>query len=79
MQLGAALRSVLLGVRVIVVQLYCLKVNGRTVCEVTSEVPSWLPIRPKLDRKWLRQVVAQAIGEYFCPRNKFSSQGVVTA
>lgn len=50
------------------VRLYCLKVNGKTVCEVTADVPSWLPIRPRLDRAWLKSVVSQALRECFQSR-----------
>jgi len=60
-------KSVLPGVRLINVQLYSLQVNGETICEVTADVPVWLP-PPKLDRKWLRGVVAMAISHYFSRR-----------
>jgi hypothetical protein len=50
------------------VKLYCLKINDEVVCEVTSDVPAWLPVRPRLDRGWLRGLVAQVLRDYFRSR-----------
>jgi hypothetical protein len=47
------------------VTLYQLKISGQLICEVTLEVPFWLPIRPRLNRAWLRATIAQAARYYF--------------
>lgn len=46
-------------------QLYELRVNNRTICEVTMDVPSWLPVKPRVPRSWLRMLAAQALHEFF--------------
>lgn len=43
-------------------KLYALQVNGETVCEVYAE-DSGLPIKPKLDRTWLRNLIARVLRE----------------
>ena len=58
-------RLVLLTVRVNCVRLYVLKVNGKLICEVTMNVPSWMPSIPRLDPAWLRGIVAEAIRNHF--------------
>jgi len=46
-------------------QLYALTVNKRTICEVTMDVPRWLPVKPRVPRSWLRMLAAQALREFF--------------
>lgn len=46
------------------------------------EVPSWLPVRPRLNRLWLRGVVNQALDTCFNPpprRGNLRGVGVVKA
>jgi hypothetical protein len=45
----------------VIVKLASFAVNERAILEVTAEVPAWLPIRPRLDRQWLRQALARAL------------------
>lgn len=44
---------------------YALRINGDEVIKIESEVPSWLPFRQRLDRRWLRGMVAHALRNYF--------------
>lgn len=77
---GGYCQSVLVGVRVMFVKLYCLQVNGQEVCEVTSDVsPLFSTGRSRLPKDWLRRLVSQALREYFGARNKFRSEDVVRA
>ena len=51
--------------KLIVMKLYSLAVNNNVICEVTMEVPHWLPVRPAIPRRWLRDLAAQALCEFF--------------
>jgi hypothetical protein len=46
-------------------KVYSLAVNGKPIVEVEVEAPRWLPVRPALNREWLRRIVAAALAEYF--------------
>jgi hypothetical protein len=46
-------------------RLYTLNVNGQTLVEVDAEVPGWFPVKPRLNARWLRIIVAQAFQRYF--------------
>lgn len=39
--------------------LYQLERNGEEICEITMEVPSWLPVTPRLPPRGLRAIIAQ--------------------
>ena len=56
------------GVELIVMNLYSLDVNGRTVCEVEIEAPAWLPVRPRVPKVWLSSVISRAFDRYFLPQ-----------
>lgn len=43
-------------------KLYALHVNGELVCEVSVEDPG-IPVRPKIDRMWLRSLLARIFRE----------------
>ena len=45
-----------------------LEVNGDTLCEVIVDVPSWLPVRPRLNRVWLRGLLVTALRHYLVQR-----------
>ena len=51
-------------------KLCCLQANGKLLCEVTADIPTWLPVRPKLNREWLRSVLVQSIRECFSARSR---------
>lgn len=40
---------------------YSLKVGDEQVAEVTVEAPSWLPVRPKVNKQFLRSVATEAL------------------
>ena len=42
-------------------KLYSLVANGREVCSVEVESPSWLPVRPRVPKYWLRKVIVKAL------------------
>jgi hypothetical protein len=46
-------------------RLYDLNVNGEAVCSVDMDVPTWMPVRPRLHAGWLRTVVGHALRSYF--------------
>lgn len=46
-------------------KLYELAVNNEVICEVTMDVPAWLPVKPRVPRTWLRVLAAQAFREFF--------------
>lgn len=48
-------------------KLYSLVANGREICEVEIETPSWLPVRPTVPKQWLRTVLARALHQCFPP------------
>jgi hypothetical protein len=45
----------------VMTRLYSLAVNGRTIVEVDAEVPDWFPVKPRINTRWLRTIVAQAL------------------
>ncbi len=49
-------------------QLYRLDLNGQTVCEVSADVPVWLPVQPRLNRPWLHGLVRRALSSYLRSR-----------
>ena len=55
-----------------------LQINGETVCEVVADVPDWLPVRPQLNRRWLRGLFAQAIRNYMLKRSPSTAEVVTT-
>jgi hypothetical protein len=57
--------SVLFGVQLDQMRLYDLNVNGDQVCSVEMDVPTWMPVRPRLNATWLRSVVGHALRNYF--------------
>jgi len=59
---GLVLLSVQLS---LMTRLYTLRVEGQTLLEVDVETPSWLPVRPKLSRRWVKTLVVSALKEYF--------------
>jgi hypothetical protein len=74
-------KSVLPNVRVRYVnqRLYSLEVNGELICEVTAETPAWLPVKPELDRRWLRDLVKLALDRYFARGQNLAEHEVVRA
>ncbi len=46
-------------------RLYSLAINGEPLVEVEVETPAWLPVRPRLDKKWLHALVLQVLRRYF--------------
>jgi len=44
-------------------RLYTLQVNNETVIQVDAELPSWLPRRPRLNLRWLRNLLASSLRE----------------
>lgn len=76
---------VLLSVRVIddmtvkPVTLYRLEVNGETICEVAIDLPAWFPVKPRLNRSWLRPLVATALRNYFSRCQNVPDREVVKA
>lgn len=45
--------------------LYELRMNGKRLVKVDMEVPDWLPIEPKLNQKWLKGVITEALRHEF--------------
>lgn len=39
--------------------------SNKLICEVDVETVSWLPVRPKISRKWLRRVIQDSLQTYF--------------
>jgi hypothetical protein len=46
-------------------KVYSLALNGKPICEVEMEAPSWLPVRPRVNKAWLTALAAQALRELF--------------
>ena len=46
-------------------KLYELAVNNTVVCEVTMDVPVWLPVKPRISHPWLKRLASQALHEFF--------------
>jgi hypothetical protein len=44
---------------------YSLVINGQQLVDVKIETPAWLPVRPHINQRWLRSLIAQALGRYF--------------
>lgn len=42
-------------------QLYQLYNNDRLLLSVSMDVPDWLPVRPRLNRFWLRQALRMVL------------------
>lgn len=40
---------------------YELRINGKTVCQVLVDQPSWFPLKTQLDLVWLRCLVARSV------------------
>jgi hypothetical protein len=57
--------SVLQSVQLNQMRLYELSINAEPVCSVDMDVPSWMPVRPRLSVVWLRSVVGQAVRGYY--------------
>lgn len=51
--------------QVMVVKLYSLANGSEEICEVSSEIPDWLAVKPRLSKTWLRELVASALKSYF--------------
>lgn len=49
----------------VMTRLYSFAVNGENLVEVDMDVPKWFPVRPRINRNWLRYIVAQALRRYF--------------
>lgn len=45
-------------------RLYSLAINGVSLVEVDVETPAWLPVKPRLSKRWLRGVVTSALRHY---------------
>jgi hypothetical protein len=46
-------------------KLYSLSVNEKPVLDVHMDVPNWMPVRPRLDRPWLRGLITRALRNCF--------------
>ena len=44
-------------------KLYALSVNEQPVVEVYVDSPPWIPVRPRVPRRWLRDLVALVLPE----------------
>ncbi len=40
---------------------YSLRVNGRKVAEIAVETPAWLPVKPKINKDFVKGLVRQAM------------------
>lgn len=49
-------------------RLYSLAINGSPLVEVEIDTPAWLPVRPRINQRWLRSLVSKALGRYFSSR-----------
>ena len=45
--------------------LYALTINGDEIVKIESDVPTWLPLRQRINKMWLRTVVADALRRYY--------------
>ena len=72
-------RFVLFKVRVNFVKLCSLVIRNELVCEVTAEYPLLFSLPPKLDKMWLREVLASAIRSYFLHHRNSGKCDVVKA
>jgi len=52
-------------------RLYTLAVNDQEVLAVDMNVPEWLPVKPKLNRAWLRNIVRNALAHVFQPASAY--------
>lgn len=49
-------------------RLYTLAVNEQAIVAIDMDVPDWLPVRPRLNRCWLRGLISAALRRYFAAR-----------
>lgn len=61
------------------VKLCDLKIGNDVVCEVTADYPLLFSVRPRLNKQWLREVMATAINGYFLRRRNKPSCEVIRA
>ena len=48
-------------------RLYTLAVDHKEIVVVDMEVPAWLPVKPRLNRAWLRNIVREALARVLQP------------
>jgi len=46
-------------------KLLSLDINGQAGCSVTMPGASWLPVRPRLPKSWLRSLYSSVLRSYF--------------
>ncbi len=46
-------------------RVFSLAINGKTVAEIDCSCPDWLPVRPRINRRWLRVMLAEAVRAYY--------------
>jgi len=51
-------------------RVYTLALNGENVLEIDVESPAWLPVEPRLNRRWLKSLVITALAKCFRPRTE---------
>jgi len=44
---------------------YALTINGDEVVKIESDVPPWLPVPQRINRNWLRNMIAEALRKYY--------------
>ena len=60
-------------------KLCSLSIRDDLVCEVTADYPLLFSLPPKLDKTWLREVLASALRSYFMRRRSSPKGDVVRA
>lgn len=61
------------------VKLCSIQMGNEVVCEVTADYPLLFGIPPKLNKSWLREVLATALNGYFLRKRNTEKREVVRA
>ena len=50
-------------------KVYALYDGNEPICEVEVETVPWLPVKPRINRAWLRLIIETALRRYFREAN----------
>lgn len=57
----------------VMTKLYSLAINNQTILEIETEAPAWLPVKPRINRRWLRSALKTALIGYFDRQMRFGA------